>query len=428
LKLLTRSTYYYFVFSILAMFAAGTLLYFTIREIVYNQIDDSLTTEKTIIQDQIEETDLIPDFNTSFGHLIEVRLLKSPTLYSQKINDTDLYDLKTETFLPFRHIRFSNNTQRNIGYTIDIYQVLDENQKLLDSVSFVMFFLFLSLLLVSLFVNYFVSKKLWSPFFNAVNEAAKFNILSDKPLELPDTGIDEFRQLKAVLEQMTDKMRMDYKNLKEYNENSSHEIQTPLAIIRSKLDILVQNKKLNKESINIIKSINEATTRLLKLNQGLLLISKIENLQFPEIKELSLKKMIGDNLHYYEEIMELKKIRVETEFTDTATVNMNETLADIMISNLLSNAVRYNIDNGYIICRLDNRFLTITNSGTPLDFDTGNLFMRFRKGTNHSQSVGLGLSIVKKIVDYYGMQISYTSTGPVHEIKLAYRPEGYPIH
>jgi signal transduction histidine kinase len=423
LKLLTRSTYYYSVFSILATIAAGILLYFTIRAIVYKEIDDSLITEKTIIQDQIEETDLIPDFNTSFGHLIEVRLLNSPTVYSQLLNDTDLFSSKTNSYLPFRHLSFSGNTRRNTGYTIDIFQVLDEKQELLDSISLVMFFLFFLLLLVSLFANYLVSKRLWSPFFNAVNEAAKFNILSDKPLEIPDTSINEFRQLKAVLEQMTNKMRLDYINLKEYNENSSHEIQTPLAVIRSKLDILMQNKKLNKESINLIKSINEATTRLFKLNQGLLLISKIENLQFPEIKEISLKKIIEDSLYNYEEIMQLKKIKVETYFADIVTVRMNETLADIMISNILSNAVRYNIDNGYIICRLDSRFLTITNSGTPLEADPANLFMRFRKGTKQSNSVGLGLSIVKKIVDHYNMEIDYTCSGTVHEIKLTHRPE-----
>jgi signal transduction histidine kinase len=314
------------------MIGAGVLLYFIIRAIVYKQIDESLLTEKTIIQDEIEETDLIPDFNASFGHLIEVRLLDYPTKYSQIINDTDLFNIKTNSYSQFRHLRFSNNTPTNTGYIINIYQVLDENRKLLDSVAIVMFFLFLSLLLLSLFVNYIVTKLLWRPFFDAVSEAVKFNIQSNKPIDLPDTTIYEFRQLNMVLEQMTNKMRMDYINLKEYNENSSHEIQTPLAIIRSKLDILMQNKKLNKESINLIKSINEATTRLFKLNQGLLLISKIENLQFPEIKEISLRKIVEDCLLNYKEIMELKKITVETMFSESAIVRINETLADIMIS------------------------------------------------------------------------------------------------
>lgn len=423
MKLLTQNTYYYSVFSILTMVAAGILFYYTIRTIIYNEIDDSLIIEKTIIQDEIEETDKIPDFAGNLGHLIEVRLLDSPTTRSQAINDTSLFDVKSNSFQHFRHLRFSNNTPRKTGYTINIYQVLDENQKLLDNIGIGMFFLFLSLLLVSLLVNYLVSKKILSPFFNAVNEATNFDVRSEKPLKLPDTNITEFIQLNTVIEQMTKKMRTDYINLKEYNENSSHEIQTPLAIIRSKLDILMQNKKLNKASISLIKSINEATARLFKLNQGLLLISKIENLQFPETKEISLKHLIENCLTNYEEILQLKKITVETELSDIGLIQMNEILADIMISNLLSNAVRYNIDGGFIRCQLDKEFLTITNSGTPVEMDPEELFHRFRKGKVHSDSVGLGLSIVKKIVDLYKMHITYTCTGNIHEIKLAFHLE-----
>jgi signal transduction histidine kinase len=421
LKLLTRSTYYFFVFSILAMIAAGFIFYFSIRAIVYNQIDDSLITEKTIIQDQIEETDLIPDFTSSFGHLIEVRLLDSPTISSQTIKDTILYVAKSETYMPFRHLKFSANTPGKTGYTINIYQVVDENQELLDNIGMGMFILTLSLLLVSILTNYLVSKQILSPFFNAVNEAAKFDVLSDKKVKLPDTNISEFRQLNMVIENMTSKMRADYLNLKEYNENSSHEIQTPLAVIRSKLDMLMQNKTLNKESINHIKSINEAVNRLFKLNQGLLLISRIENLQFHETKKLSLKKYIENCLENYEEILQLKKIKVEFDFSDEGDVIMNELLADVLISNLLSNAVRYNKDGGFIICCIDSLNLSISNSGEQLDFDPLLLFNRFVKAGNNPQSVGLGLSIVKKIADHYKMPITYTCKGSVHEIKIEYR-------
>jgi signal transduction histidine kinase len=211
--------------------------------------------------------------------------------------------------------------------------------------------------------------------------------------------------------------------LKEYNENLSHEIQTPLAVIRSKLDILMQNRRLNKESINLIKSIHEATSRLFRLNQALLLISKIENLQFAETRKISLRQMIEKMLENYEEIMKLKNIRVETEFSDGAPVIMNEDLADLMISNMLGNAVRHNIDGGFIICRLDNRSLTITNSGMPLKADPSKLFDRFQKGSDHPEAIGLGLSIVKNIADLYKMQVHFSSTGTVYEIRLDYSDE-----
>ena len=122
--------------------------------------------------------------------------------------------------------------------------------------------------------------------------------------------------------------------------------------------------------------------------------------------------------------MQLKKIKVEMEALDEAQVEMNEVLAGVLISNLLSNAVRFNNDGGFIKCHIDEMFLILTNSGLPLTSDPEILFRRFHKGNDNPQSVGLGLSIMKKIADSYGMQISYTSLDTVHEIKLQYRPKG----
>jgi signal transduction histidine kinase len=408
------------------MIAGAVFLYFTIKRVVYRQIDNSLITEKVIIQDQIEQTDTIPDFAASFGHQIEVRVLNNPLNEFQVISDTLISDAISGEKLPFRHLYCSGNTDRNKGYTIRIMQTLSEKKELLEAISLYVFFLFLSLFLISILLNYLISRKLWKPFYVAVDKAEKFEIQSDKLIDLPGTNIKEFRQLNLVLDQMTRKMRNDYLNLKEYNENAAHEIQTPLAIIRSKLEILMQRKELRKDSINLIKSIDEATTRLLKLNQGLLLISKIDNFYFQEEKEISLKQIIENSIINYKEIMQLKRITVEVEAIDPAIVKMNEILADVLISNLISNAVRYNIDDGFIKCSINSRYLTMSNSGAPLKTDPELLFRRFHKASENPQSVGLGLSIVKKIADTYKMKITYTFTNNIHELKLDYNPELIP--
>ncbi|TAL75407.1 MAG: HAMP domain-containing histidine kinase [Bacteroidetes bacterium] len=422
MKLLTKSTYYFFLLSILALIIAGVLLYSGIKNVIYKQIDNSLITEKTIIQDQIEQSDTIPDFEATFGHQIEVKLRNYPVRNYQSIKDTDIYDIKSNSFLPFRYLSFRGNTIANRGYIIHIFQILNENQDLLRVISLYMFFLLLSLLLISLLINYLIARNLWKPFYTSVKRAGNYDILSDKPLDLPHTNINEFRQLNMVFDRMTRKMRADYLNLKEFSENAAHEIQTPLAVIQSKTDLLMQQKKLKKESINLIRSINEATTRLFKLNNGLLLISKIENQSFHEKKIVSLKKIIENTLDSYKEIMQLKNITVKMEASDEAVVEMNDVLADVLISNLLSNSVRFNVDGGFIRCLIDERHLIIENSGLPLTINTELLFKRFHKGSDNPQSVGLGLSIVKKITDSYGMQITYTCQGSVHKIKLQYRP------
>ena len=403
------------------MVAGGVLLYITVKKVIYTQTDYSLIIEKTILENQIELLDSVPALQASFGHQIEVKLFNYPVRNFQSIKDTDIYDPKTDSFTPFRYIFASGNTPQKKGFIITIYRVTEEKNELLQAIGLYMFFLFFSLFIISILINYLISRKLWRPFYDSVNKAEKFDVQSDKPLDLPDTDINEFNQLNDVFDYMTRKMRYDYLNLKEFSENAAHEIQTPLAVIRSKTDLLMQQKSLNKDSINLIKSINEATTRLFKLNQGLLLISKIENQIFHEKKKVSLWKILKNSLDNYKEIMELKKIRVEVESTDEAVIEMNDVLADVLISNLLSNAVRFNVNKGFIKCRVDNMYLVIINSGLPLTINPEDLFKRFYKGGDNPQSVGLGLSIVKKITDGYGMNITYNYSDCVHELKLQYR-------
>jgi len=403
------------------MIAGGTLLYLTIKKVTYRQIDNSLITEKTIIQDQIEQTDTIPDFEATFGHQIEVKLLNYAPRNSQSIKDTDIYDSKSDSFTPFRYIYSIGNTVQKKGYIITIFQEISEKNELLQDISLYMFFLFASLLLISILINYLIARRLWMPFYKSVRIASQFDIQSDKPLELPQTDINEFNQLNSVFYEMTHKMRNDYLNLKEFSENAAHEIQTPLAVIRSKTDLLMQQKSLNKESLTLIKSINEANTKLFKLNQGLLLISKIENQAFHEKKIVSLKHIVESSIENYNEILQLKKIRVELDISDEGLVEMNDVLAEVLISNLLSNAVRFNVDNGFIRCHIDKTNLIISNSGMAMTIDPELLFGRFHKGSDNPHSVGLGLSIVKKITETYRMEITYTCHDSIHEITLRYR-------
>ena len=405
------------------MIAGGMFLYFAIRKDVYRQIDISLVMEKDIIQDQVEQDESIPDISATFRHQIDVRFLDSPVHETEIIKDTIMHNDQSGDDLPFRYIYYTGNTKKKGGYSITIFQELSEKIYLLESISLYTFCLFVSLLFISLLLNYLISRRLWSPFYKSVAKAAGFNILADKPLDLPETDILEFKQLNIVIEQMTQKMRSDYLNLKEYNENAAHEIQTPLAIIRSKTELLMQNKNLRKDSIRLIKSINEATNRLYKLNQSLLIISKIENQYYHEIIEISLREVVAVCLDNYREIMQLRNISIEFEASSQAMVKMNEVLADVLVSNLLSNAIRYNIDKGFIKCHIDDHSLVISNSGLPLHFDPELLFRRFQKGSDNPQSVGLGLSIVRKITDNYRMKISYTCIGNIHKVSLTYNQE-----
>jgi len=417
LKLLNKTIFYFLFFSSVIIFLGATLLYSSIKKLVYDEIDSSLVTEMEIIRDQIEQTKTLPEFGASFGNQLEVRFVDGHVKERQVINDTLITDSSGYEH-HYRYIRCTGNLTKDKGFIILSLHTLHGKNELLEYIGLYIILLFLCLFVISILLNYFLFKRLWRPFYISVAEAEKFDIQSGALPDLPETNITEFRRLNAVIGQMTRKMRDNYLNLKEYHENSAHEIQTPLAVIRSKLEVLMQRKELKKESLNLINSINEASTKLYKINQGLLMISKIENLYFHEEKEVSLADIINNTLLNYREIMNLKKIEVSNTAENKGVVKMNELLADTLISNLISNAVRYNFDGGFISCLTGKGFIIITNSGIPLLKDPELLFMRFHREGDNPQSVGLGLSIVKKIVDTYNMKIAYTCNGNVHEIRL----------
>jgi signal transduction histidine kinase len=421
-KLLYKSTIYFFLFSILAFITGGIIFYIKARSLIYDQIDSGLITEKNIIEEQILETNEIPDFRELFfEHLIEVKIFEIPVKETSIIKDTSIFNKEQYHYQDYRMIEFSSNTKKREGYLIRIFQSIETKQELLQFLGLSLFIMFFFLLLVALIVNYGISKNLWRPFNHSLDKISKFDISSANPLNLSETNIQEFQQLNDVLTKMSEKMQKDYLALKEFNENASHEIQSPLAIISTHLELLFQYENLNETQLRSLNTIADSVNRLSKLNQGLILISKIDNQQFKTTESISFNKLVEKLLHDFEEIISLKNIRVEKEFVTIVYRQMNNVLAEILISNLISNAVRYNLDGGFIRIKLNEKSFSIINTGSPLKSDPMQLFGRFWKESHSSESVGLGLSIVKSIADYYGMKVNYIINDEnLHEISIGF--------
>ena len=400
--------------------ASGFIFYYSIRTIVYKQIDASLVTEKNIIQEQIEHTDTIPDFTAAFGHLIEVKVFDKGLKKMQQIKDTLIDTEVEEQDVPYRNLHFSSTTKNKKGYTINISHPLSEKQDLLEDISTLLFILFILLMFIFIVVNYWISRKLWVPFYKSLDVINRFEIDSSKPIEFSNSDIKEFNELNHVLVEMSEKIRNDYINLKEFNENASHEVQTPLSVIRSKLELLMQYENLNPDQINLLESVNNAVSRLSKLNQGLLVISKIDNHQFTDKEDVVIEEVFKNVLYEFEEIIQLKKITVTADFQSSISIPMNPILASILASNLISNSVRHNTENGFIMVTTIGRTLTISNSGNTLKTDTNLLFNRFTKNSLNNESVGLGLSIVKRITNYYNLPINYLYSNQKHEIRVEF--------
>ncbi len=418
MNLLTRSSINYIFFSVVAFVIGGIIFFHVIKTIFYRQIDENLKTEKLLIEEQIDFSDSLPDLRQVFSHMIEVTVFNSPKKKFEFIKDTMLYDKSRDKLLPVRQLICENTSIQDKGYIISISKPLAETTRMITTIvgALVLLFVFLTGLLI--FVNYFISKSIWVPFNKTLENLRNFDISRDAPLALTETRISEFRQLNKTLDRMAKKMRRDYINLKEFNENASHEIQTPLAIIKSKVELLIQGEGLNEEQMGMINSVYDATTRMSRLNQGLLLISKIDNNQFHHTEQVDLQKVMEKTLEHFEEIIDLKKIRILHHFNAPSCTQMNPALSEILVSNLVSNSIRHNVEEGEIRITMDSDGFEIANTGHPLTISPDELFSRFRKSERTKDSVGLGLAIVKKIALLYQFDIRYEVKENIHLIKV----------
>jgi signal transduction histidine kinase len=405
----------------MVLFTAGGLAFYQIvRMTIIRQIDLSLLTEEEIIEEQILYYDSIPDFTTIFGHQIEVTVYESPINTAQKIQDTTIVNPENATATEYRHLVIRGNMEDNRGYRISIYKSLEDTHKLITDLFLIICIAFILLSIILVAVNYLISRKIWVPFYHTLDKIKDFNINDSLQLNLSPTGIREFDRLNRVLNNMSQKIRADYLNLKEFTEDASHEIQTPLSIIKSKLELLFQSENLTDKQAENISAIYEATTRLSKLNYSLLLISRIQNQQYSRTEQVDLEVIIDKFLLHFKEIIEQKNIRIDRHYAVAAVLNINHDLAEILISNLLGNAIKHNIEDGWVSIEMDADKLVISNTGHTLAFNPGDLFKRFRKGDVSGDSSGLGLSIVSKIVSLYNMDIEYTLEENIHTLRLAF--------
>jgi signal transduction histidine kinase len=216
---------------------------------------------------------------------------------------------------------------------------------------------------------------------------------------------------------MKGRIESDYFQLKEYTENMSHELQTPLSIIQVKSESLLSENNLSHEQAKKIKVIYNEIQQLSKLGSALNLITKIENLEFQNIKKVKTAPVIRDHVEKIEEIAGMKQLQVETELEEDHAFSIDPGLLDILIRNLVKNALRYAREGSSICIKTREETLEITNEGGPLDFPEKEIFSRFKRG-NGSHSVGLGLAIAKKICTVSQLDIQYMYQQPVHSFRV----------
>lgn len=410
MKLIKR-TYIKTAFWLLPVMIVGSIFcFYMIEYISYEETDEFLTYEMQRLINYHQQYNDLPEFHQVAQILPDVKFEKP------LFKDTLILEAGDNEMVPYRELYFTINHNGN-NQTIVLRHLLLGRDDIAEGTLLIITGL---MLLVAAFlyiiVNY-MAGKIWNPFYQSLDKLVRFKINGPLPV-FPQTDIDEFKSMNLTLDVLLKKIADDYRHNKEFSENISHELQTHLAVIRATAEKLINNPDLAPE-IDGLQKIYTASSKLSQVQKSLFLLSKINNREFSNLVTVDLRYPLEQSLDVFDEAIILRKITV-TRQLKPCQLTMDAGLAEILVNNLVKNAVKHNIHNGMIHIDLSQDSLLVENSGLPFEGDTQSLLERFAKGKNGN--IGIGLAIIKQICDLYNFRISYiVSEKNTHQVRISFR-------
>lgn len=411
MKLLTRTSLSQLWLSLFILVLTGGMLMLFLHFEVSAEIKEQLELQSVMVADEIAAG------KTVNFPLVEIYTDEAASNQPEVFKDTLLRDRLQNKAEGYFYLSKTHNIHGK-NYRIRVMTThigLDGYLKAVSYIFATMAFLFIAL---GALMNYFISKKIWYPFLNNLQKLKRYSVSSQESLLLEKSAITEFKEMNAVLQELAAGARREYSALKEFTENASHEIQTPLSIIQSRLESISQ-LTLQTELARFVVDAKQATNRLSKVNKGLLLLAKLENNAFPDKETVDVKEIIDAQLNEIEDIFLNKGLKIIQEKKDKK-VTANRFLVETMISNLLSNMLNHSPSNTSVWIFLNEKTLSFYNEGSELKFDNSKLFTRFAKAADNYRGNGLGLSIVKRICFVNGWQIQYSYVEGKHGFEIEF--------
>jgi signal transduction histidine kinase len=415
MKLFTR----YFRINLLAtvfIFVLASLaFFFLLRYVSIRQVDDDLRIEQREIESYLVEYKKPPepisvhDQSTTY----EVSDIQKPYRTFRTIKSPQRGDEEN-----FRQILFT----ARVGDQWLLFKVsksLEQTEHLNRSIIAISLITIIAILIVSLLINRWLLRRLWKPFYLTLDGLEKYR-LGEKILpSFEKDPIYEFNLLNHTVNRFIRDAEKEFLILKEFTENASHELQTPLAIVRTSLDIMTQDENLSESQSHLLQNAFGAIQKMTRLNQSLLLLNKIENKQFASVSAFDFKTLVDEKMTGWQELWQGRDLHVSANL-NSVMISMNEQLAEIMLSNLFSNAARHCVESGDVHLELKSNGFSISNTAYLGPLDTETLFKRFSKTGQSTDQHGLGLSIVKQIAEVSRMQVNYGYSNGTHTFSVLF--------
>ena len=408
MKLFTKYNRINITATIFIFLAGSVAFYFVLDYVLIRQLDASLRSEKQEITEYIQEHQQLPEIQNTKEQWIQISKTDLP-IEKPLLKTIPVYNKAEAEQEYIRQLSFSVSVNKQ-NYLVAVNKSETETEELLKLIILVTISMVAMILLFNYLINRRLINAIWKPFYNTIHHIKDY-AANKQALSLSKEPIDEINLLNESLNSMTEQIHKDFYALRSFTENASHEMQTPLAIIRSKVESLYQYTEGKELMMQQLLSIEDACLKLSKLHQSLLLLTKLENKQFVLKESIHLKSILEQKIEERKELFESKQIDLQVRATDFE-MQLHQHLSEILISNLLNNAIRYTALGGIISIVLNPQTLTISNTAIAGSLDNEKVFSRFYKASE--SGTGLGLSIIKEICIAAGYVISYRFENETH--------------
>ncbi|QYA26708.1 HAMP domain-containing histidine kinase [Gramella sp. MT6] len=407
MKLLNYTTRYFAIILLILLSVWAVLFYFEMLDEIYDSMDDGLENQKMLVIRRVKEDAAILEKNEFGEGYYTIKKVELENVQNLKDNyrDTLMYMHNEEDFEPVRLLE-SVFQQNGEYYKLKVITSMVEEDDLIEDLLYSLLWLYLGLIFSIILLNNIVLKKVWNPFYKLISELKNFNIEKDENIKVEKTSIEEFNLLNKQIQQLLQKSKDSFTGQKQFIENASHELQTPLAISINKLELYIENNELNEDELKQIAAVLNNLERLTRFNKSLLLLSKIENQQFVAEERVSINTIIENLVDDFSDFSRHKNMEVVMDLKEAIEFEMNKDLAIILFTNLIKNAIFHGESGSKIEIKTDNSIVNISNFSENKELKKEKLFTRLYK-IRDKNSNGLGLAISKAIADEYNLALSY---------------------
>lgn len=411
MKLFCKTALYRLLVSLPIVLGGAYLLNGYIHRNVIHEIDELLTSELVQVQTYLRQHPIAPGQSPGWDPNIRIEPLASGSPTPVTFDDSIWTDPRENEPLPVRQLR----TTYAVGgryYRLTLQQSYLEFNEIADNLAVGIIVFFLVVVLLLLLTELLVSRRIWQPFYSIIQRLQHYRVDGLAP-DFPASNVYEFSLLSQTLDGMSQRTRHQFAQQKQFTDNASHEMQTPLSVVSFELDLLQQSELLTEIDLERIQRAQQEIRRLSALNQSLLLLARIDNHQFADSESIHIGKLIDQLLDAYADYAAHKRIVLTRRIETDPVRSLNRQLADVLFSNLIKNGLRHGDAGGTLLVEVTGDGVTISNEGNPLPFPEENLFRRFVRNQALPQSTGLGLALVREIAGQYGMSVQYAYS-PTH--------------